>query len=46
MTGRSYKLPDDITALGGMVIFVLITRIFGVHVHVAFVSPNYPKCMC
>ena len=24
MTGRSYGLPDDITTLGGMVIFVLI----------------------
>lgn len=24
MTGRSYKLPDDITTLGGMVIFELI----------------------
>lgn len=23
MTGRSYELPDDITILGGMVIFVL-----------------------
>lgn len=46
MTGRSYKLPDDITALGGMVIFVLInTDIWGAR-HVAFVSPNYPKCMC
>lgn len=24
MTGRSYELPDDITTLGGMVIFALI----------------------
>lgn len=24
MTGRSYEPPDDITTLGGMVIFVLI----------------------
>lgn len=30
MTGRSYELPDDITTLGGMVIFVLInTDIWG-----------------
>lgn len=26
MTGRSYELPDDITTLGGIVIFVLINR--------------------
>ena len=43
MTGRSYELPDDITTLGGMVIFELI---FGVHARVAFISPNYPKCVC
>ena len=24
MTGRNYELPDDITTLGGMVIFELI----------------------
>lgn len=30
MTGRSYKLPEDITTLGGMLIFVLInTDIWG-----------------
>lgn len=30
MTGRSYELPDDITILGGMVIFVLTnTDIWG-----------------
>ncbi|GEM_PF-5381347 len=46
MTGRSYELPDDITTLGGMVIFVLINTDIWVHVRVAFVSPNYPKCMC
>lgn len=46
MTGRNYELPDDITTLGGMVIFELINWIFGVHARVAFISPNYPKCEC
>lgn len=46
MTGRSYELSDDITILGGMVIFVLTNWEFGVHARAAFVSPNYPKCVC
>lgn len=46
MIGRNYELPDDITTLGGMVIFELINGIFGVHARVAFISPNYPKCVC
>lgn len=46
MTERSYELSDGITTQGDMVIFVLINTIFGLHVRVAFVSPNYPKCVC
>lgn len=46
MTGRSYELPDDITTLGGMVIFELINWDIRVHARVALVSPNYPKCVC
>lgn len=46
MTGRSYELPDDITTLGGMVIFELINwDIRGARPR-GFLIPNYSKCVC